>query len=199
MSTSQQIFRIVKIGNNETIRVRSLKEYLKKRSTFIKLRLRFLIWEVDPEIAEIFSGYAVWAMLTDITNLIKSGERNQIYDVLFQIRPPLTWAIIAAVVAFMHLTVLLLDKSSEIDFDCRKPKALQYLFIRSRLMFVALILNSIVTLSVIVGHSYVLVWKYQILFVLASFLSYVRLNKQYKTFVDLKKKDEISAFSSSKD
>ncbi len=189
MSSSQQIFRIVKIGNNETIRVRSLKEYLKKRSTFIKLRLRFLIWEVDPEIAEIFSGYAVWAMLTDITNLIKNGTHNQIYDVLFQIRPPLTWAIIAGVVAFMHLTVLLLDKSSDADFDYTKPKALQYLFLRSRLMFVALILNAIVTLSVIVGHSYVLVWKYQILFVVASLLSYVRLNKQYKGFIELKKKD----------
>ena len=191
--------KTIDIGNNKTIKVQSLQYYLKKRSNLIRLRVKFLVWEVDIELAEAVSGYAVWAVMTDITNLIFSKAHNQIYDVLFKILPAWSWVIIAAFIAFVHLTAILFDKSCEPEFDYKEPKALQYLFARSRMMFLSFVFNFCVVLSVVVGHSYVLVWKYQILFVIASLLSYIRLNKQYTDFVKLKKRANADAVSSHTD
>ena len=191
--------KTIDIGNNKTIRVQTLREYVKRHSDFVRLRLKFLIWEVDIELVEAFSAFAIWAVFTDIINLQVFHIHNLLYDVLFNMMPPLWWVLISGLIGFVHITSIFLDKSSEPGFDYNEPKSLCYLFARSRMMFLSFAFNACVTLSVVVGHSYVLVWKYQLLFVIASLLSYIRLNKQYTVFVKLRKRDNVNAISSHTD
>lgn len=184
----------VDVGRNRKIHIQSLRGYLRSQSNLLRIRLRFLIWEVDIELIEAFSGYAVLAVLSDIINLVHSHKYNNIYDVLFKMLPPMTWVYIASVIVFTHAIAIFMDRSADADFDYTEKNALGYLFVRSRMMFLAFMFNACVTLSVVVGHSYVLVWKYQVLFVLASLLSYIRLNIQYTDYVKRKKapKDVVS-------
>lgn len=167
----------------KVIKTRLLKDYIPVKYELLRVRLRFLGWEVDVELLEVFAGAAIWIVFSDIINLVHNHEYNNIYDVLFKIAPPIVWIVISGLIGFTHLLSILLDKSC----DPKDPATccLSHLRTRVQAMFVGFLFMSCLTLSVFMAHSYVLVLKFIVLFTIAALWSHIRLRKQYSR---LKKK-----------
>lgn len=157
---------------------RNIDDYdLSRKYEFVKLRLKFLGWEVDVELLEIFSGIAVWVILTDMISLWYTSSYNILYDVTFQLLPVTSWIVIAFAIGFTHFIAIMLDRSC----DCVTLQICDLSNLRTRAQFKALafMFNLAITLTLFFGHTYELVWKFMVIFTAASFWSHIRLRKQY--------------------
>lgn len=163
---------------NTLINTERLKIYIPAKYTSLKVRLKFLGWEVDIELLEIFSSLSIWIVCTDIINLIHTHKVNNIYDLAFHLLPPISWAIISGTIAFVHLYAVLMDETG--SEECSKKECyLGYLKVRMQAMAIACLFNVAVTSSVWLAHSYVLIFKFMLLFTISSAWSHIRLRKQY--------------------
>lgn len=174
------------------IHTQTLKEYIPKRYEFIRVRLRFLGWEVDVELLEVFAGAAVWTVLADMINVLEVKPPHSVYELLWKIMPPMSWIFIAASIGLIHFVAILFDRSAEVDFSPIDDNNAVHLRIRIAAMAFAFLFNFTITASIFMAYTFTLSWKLMAMFTVAAFFSHIRLRKCFTKLVKARKKQKES-------